>query len=134
MWHEKRISIKGVENMINRTVELNSWKDMEQKYPMEREEMTREQEKEWIEDCYSLYEKEGFARCFWSCGGDYKEYHEKPFKVLRRTKESDGFDMECLPAWRIEFEDGKLLDAYPDEIIPSVMIDNGCKIENLKCS
>lgn len=123
-----------MENMINRTVEINSRKDMEQKYPMMRDEMTKEQEKEWLEDCYSLYEKKGFVRCFWSCGGDYEEYHEKPFKVLRRTKESDGFDMECLPAWRIEFKDGKLLDAYPSEIIPSEMIDNGCKIENLKCS
>lgn len=41
--------------------------------------------------------KEGFARCFWSQGGDYREYHEKPFKVIRRTEEKDGFDMECLP-------------------------------------
>lgn len=123
-----------MDSMIDRTVELNSWVDMKRKYPIEREEMTEEQEKEWLEDCYSLYEREGFARCFWSCGGDYKEYHEKPFKVIRRTEEKDGFDMECLPAWRIQFEDGEFLDAYPDEIIPSEMISNGCKIENLKCN
>ena len=103
---------------IDRTVELNAWEDMKRKYPMEREEMTKEQEKEWLNDCYSLYEKEGFARCFWSQGGDYKE--------------KDGFDMECLPAWRIQFKDGTVIDAYPDEIIPSEMRDNGCKIENLK--
>lgn len=117
---------------IDRTVELNAWEDMKHKYSMEREEMTKEQEKEWLEDCYSLYEKEGFARCFWSQGGDYKEYHEKPFTVIRRTEEKDGFDMECLPAWRIQFKNGTVIDAYPDEIIPSEMRDNGCKIENLK--
>lgn len=117
---------------IDRTVELNSWADMKRKYSMEREKMTGEEEKEWLEDCFLLYEKEGFARCFWSQGGDYKEYHEKAFTVIRRTEEKDGFDMECLPAWRIQFADGTVIDAYPDEIIPSEMIDNGCKIENLK--
>lgn len=32
----------------------------------------------------------------------------------------------------IKFEDNKEIAAYPDEIIPSEMIDNGCKFENLK--
>lgn len=118
---------------IDRTVKVNTWEDMKHKYPMERKEMTREQEQEWLADCYFLYEKEGFARCFWSQADDNKKYHEKPFIVIRRTEEKDGFDMECLPAWRIQFEDGEFLDAYPDEIIPSEMIRNGCKIENLKC-
>lgn len=121
-----------MDNMIDRTVELNSWEDMKRKYPMEREEMTKEQEKEWLDDCYSLYEKEGFARCFWSQGGDCKEYHGKPFEVIRRTEEKDGFDISCLPAWKIKFDDEKELDAYPNEIILSEMIDNGCKIENIK--
>lgn len=39
--------------------------------------------------------------------------------------------MECLPEWKIQFKDGALIDAYPDEIIPSEMIGNGCKIKNL---
>lgn len=116
---------------IDRTVELKIWEDMKRKYPMEREKMTKEQEKEWLNDCYSLYEQEGFARCFWSQGGDYKEYHGKTFEVIRRTEEKDGFDMECLPAWRIQFKDGTVIDAYPDEIIQSEMIGNGCKIEKL---
>ena len=37
--------------------------------------------------------------------------------------------MECLPAWRIQFKDGTVIDAYPDEIIPSEMRDDGCNID-----
>lgn len=38
----------------------------------------------------------------------------------------NGGDLECLPMWIIQFEDGFELEAYPEEIVPREMIDNGC--------
>jgi hypothetical protein len=98
---------------------------------MYRDEMTKEQERKFVEECFSNYENEGFAKVFWSQGGDFEEYHNKPFKVTRRLTEDDA-DLDCLPMWEIEFEDGTNIHAYPDEIIPREMIENGCKLEVLK--
>lgn len=46
--------------------------------------MTEDQEREFVNECFNLYEKEGFSKVFWS-----------------------------------------------DEVIPSEMTDNGCKLELL---
>ena len=104
-----------------------------------REDMTIEQEREFVSDWFSAYEQEGFAPVFWSPGGDYDEYHGRPFTVLGRTPEYDSqhpgqhtADLECLPMWNIRFGDGVVLAAYPEEIIPSKMRDNGCPEEYLK--
>jgi hypothetical protein len=61
-------------------------------------------------------------------GGDFEEYYNKPFKVIDRLTEKE-CDLECLPMWKIKFEDGEIIHAYPDEIVPSEMISNGCKLE-----
>ena len=108
-----------------------TWDDMNKKYPEYRNEMTVDRERNFVEDCFTCYEKEGFAKRFWSQGGDYKEYIGKPFEVIGRVQEcndehKDGADLECLPMWKIRFEDGKEIAVYPDEIIKREMIDNGC--------
>lgn len=113
---------------IDRTVEVNSWEDMKRKYPMYRDEATEEQEKEFVSDCYMLYEKEGFSKVFWSQSSDLKEYVNKPFKVLGHSTEEDT-DLCCMPMWNIQFEDGHTTSAYPDEIIPREMKRNGCELE-----
>ena len=123
------ISLNRLESEdIMNNIKLNTWEDMRVKYPEYREEMTEEREREFINDCFNMYEKEGFAKVFWSQGSDYKEYHNKPFKVLGRTTEQEA-DIECLPMWNIQFQDGFTTSAYPDEIIPREMIENGCKLE-----
>lgn len=109
---------------------FDTWKELNDAFPMYRDEMTEDQEQEFLENCYHLYEKEGFAKVFWSQGGDYQEYHEKSFTVLGRVKPPDA-DTECLPMWKIKFEDGKEISAYPDEIIPREMRENGCKLEGI---
>lgn len=109
---------------------INTWDELNKAFPMYRDEMTKEQEAEFVNHCYDLYEKEGFAKVFWSQGGDFPDYHGKPFKVIGRVKESES-DIECLPMWDIKFEDGHEMSAYPDEIIPREMIENGCKIKGL---
>jgi hypothetical protein len=111
-------------------MKINSWEDMRVKYPEYRDEMTEERERNFVNDCFSLYEKEGFAKKFWSCGGDYKDYHGKPFKVSGRATEKD-VDLTCLPMWNIQFEDGFIMQAYPDEIIPMEMRNNGCRLEDI---
>ncbi|OUP70707.1 hypothetical protein B5F10_02140 [Anaerotruncus colihominis] len=110
-----------------------NWDDMRRKYPDRpyREEMTKEREKEFVNDCFSCYEGEGFAKKFWSIGDDYKGQNGKPFKVIGRVpifdkQHPNGADLECLPMWFIQFEDGLEMAAYPDEIVPREMRDNGC--------
>lgn len=115
-------------------MEIKSWDDMNKKYTEYRDDMTEEREKEFVEDCYTLYEKEGFAKKFWSMGGDFPQYKGKEFTVIERVKsitedKENGADLECLPMWNIKFADGFEMAAYPDEIIPSQMKDNGCNIK-----
>ena len=107
-----------------------TWEEMSIKYPEDRHEMTEDREREFVNNCFELYEKEGFSRKFWSMGGDYKKYHGSSFEVIGRTTEKDA-DLECLPMWKIRFDDGFEMDAYPDEIIPSEMANYGCPKEYL---
>lgn len=108
-----------------------TWDKMKVKYPECRDEMSIEREREFVRDCFDCYEEEGFSGKFWSPGGDFPEYVGKPFTVIGRIEEydaqnSDGADLECLPMWQICFRDGKIIPAYPAEIIPCEMRDNGC--------
>lgn len=111
-----------------------TWKNMKSKYPESRHEMSLEREQLFVEDCFACYENEGFSKRFWTQGDDYENYVGKPFSVVGRVSEyddhhKDGADLECLPMWKIRFEDGKEIDAYPDEIIVREMLDNGCPKE-----
>ena len=117
-------------------MQVNSWEDMKEKYPEYRCDMSEEREKEFVSDCFDLYEKEGFNKVFWSQGGDYKQYHGKSFDVIGRVPiydgKNDGADLECLPMWNIQFEDGLVVSAYADEIVTREMKDNGCPEEYIK--
>lgn len=74
-----------------------------------------EEYKKYLEDCYSMYETEGFCDTFESPYTDYKKYNGQKFKVVCRM--DDVFmDLESLPAWLIKFEDGDEISAWPEEI------------------
>ncbi len=109
--------------------------ELNEKYPEYRDEMTVEREKEYVNDCFDYYEQQGFAKVFWSQGGDFKEHHFKPFKVMGRVPalegNNKGMELDCLPMWYIRFEDGFEMAAYLDECIVSEMIDNGCPEDKL---
>lgn len=105
--------------------EVIKWEDMKVKYPEERYEMSDETHRKFIEDCFKLYEKEGFNDTFWSPFSENEIYGGKSFKIIRRATEDDGIFIEQLPQWLIEFEDGKQLFAYPEELIMSEMKANG---------
>lgn len=116
-----------------------TWNEFKLKYKGApyRDEMTEEQEREYVEDLFAAYEQENnFSKVFWSQGGDYPQYIGKPFTLVGRTPVYDekiqgSVELECLPMWQIRFEDGFIMSAYPDEIILPVMEDNGCPKEYL---
>lgn len=110
-------------SMYDLTVE--SWKDMQRKYHSDRDAMDEEEEIRFVEDCFGIYEKEGFSSVYWSPFTDHEERKGQPFEVISRCTMEDQ-DLCTLPMWKIKFADGKLINAYPEEIVPSEMRANGC--------
>ena len=95
---------------------------------MLRNDMNLKQEIEYVNDCFDKYEKEGFSKIFLSPYDLNRVGNNqgKSFKVLGRMRlaaEVDNgeytSDLESLPSWMIQFDDGETMVAYPEEIIPS---------------
>lgn len=104
-----------------------TWKELNEKYPETRNDMSVERQRKFLKDLYDAYETVGFANEFWSpfpLKDDDKKYIGKSFKVVKRCEEED-FDLESLPIWEIEFADGHKYYAYPEEIYLNDMIANG---------
>lgn len=108
-----------------------TWEEMEIKYPEDREYMTVEREQEFVNDCFICYENEGFSKKFWSPFGDYKDKEGQEFEVVERCKAVKQ-DLCTFPMWNIKFTDGRIIGAYPEEIIPREMRDNGCPLEDIE--
>lgn len=105
-----------------------NWNELHSLYPMDRSKMSAEQEAEFLKHCYELYEKEGFAKVFWTQDTSHRACLGQPFTVIGRLTQDEA-DTECLPMWKIRFQDGFEMDAFPEEIIPSEMKAQGCRIE-----
>ena len=97
---------------------IMTWQEMKTKYSEDREHMTEEMERNFVNDCFSCYEEEGFVKKFQSPYVDHKYLTGQKFEVVERCTEKD-FDLCVLPMWRIKFADGTVIAAYPEEIIPS---------------
>ena len=108
-----------------------TWDEIDNKYPEDRDEMSEEREKAYVNDCFDCYEHEGFSKKFWSPFGDYKERIGQHFTVVVRCSTKDS-DLSALPMWNIKFSDGIIIGAYPEEIIPSEMKENGCLLSEIK--
>lgn len=108
-----------------------TWEEMKVKYPEDRSDMSEEREKEFVEDCFSCYESEGFAKKFWTPFESHRKRKGQTFEVVRRLTEED-CDLCILPMWNIKFEDGIVTGAYPEEIIPREMRANGCPWTNIE--
>ena len=109
---------------------MMTWDELNKKYPEARDEMDIEREREFLKDLYDTHETVGFTNKFWTpfdLNDKNKSYVGKPFKVIGRCNESDKWDLESLPAWKIEFEDGHKMYAYPEEIYLNDMVANGYK-------
>lgn len=103
------------------------WKDVQKKYPMGRDEMTEEEELRFVDDCFNLYEKEGFSPVYWSPFTDHEDRKGQEIEVFERCTVED-CDLCVLPMWKIKFRDGEVIHAYPEEIVPSEMRANGCRL------
>ena len=85
---------------------------------VERCELTSEEEKAYVNKCYELYEKIGFAEIFQSKDSDYRHYNGLKFKILKSVSVNDNrYDLEVLPMWHIQLSNGVYADAYPEEIV-----------------
>lgn len=104
-----------------------TWDEIKAKYPEYRDQMSEEREKEFVNDCFDCYEKDGFAKKFWSPFGDYKDCIGQNFEVVGRCTTNDS-DLSVLPMWNIKFSDGTAIGAYPEEIIACEMKNNGCTL------
>ncbi len=90
----------------------------------DRYDLTEEEERRFVADCFDTYEYLGFSETFHSPYEEYEENNGKKFTVLRRAEEripgksegADTCDLSCLPLWSIQFEDGETAQAYPEEI------------------
>lgn len=80
-----------------------------------REELTKHQERKFVNNCFFIYENTGFAETFdnRSIYNTYKTYNGSKFSVVGRCNDAD---LETLPAWLIRFPDGNVICAYPEEI------------------
>jgi hypothetical protein len=90
---------------------------------VDRTELSFEDAVEIANDAFDMYEEAGFLEAFDS---PYEELGKNgmPFKVLRRgSYVLDDIDLETLPVWLVEFENGEQAMCYPEEI---------CKLEHNK--
>lgn len=94
---------------------IDSWEALYAVYPMNREDMTKQEERDFIEYCYALYEKDGFSLSFSTPYDEHEAYIGKPFRVKDRLTEKDA-ELASLPMWNIIFGDGAEISAWPEEI------------------
>ena len=78
-------------------------------------EMSDEQLSDFKNDCFSLYENNGFIEYFNSPYDDEGEHNGMKFKVIRRANLNE-CDLEAMPIWLVEFENGDKAYCYPEEI------------------
>ena len=79
------------------------------------DDMTDEQLVEFKNDCFEYYEGCGFLDKFDSPYDQEKEHNGMSFKVLRRAT-TEECDLDAMPIWYIEFENGDTAYCYPEEI------------------
>lgn len=94
----------------------NKWLDVN------RSLLSIEDELEFVEDAFNMYEEAGFLDTFNTPHEDLAKYNDKPFKVVKRLScEEDNVDLENLPMWGIVFDDDDYVEAFPEDI---------CKLEH----
>lgn len=86
-----------------------------------RDDLTEDEDRNFVNDCFDAYEHTGFADTFGTPYTREKKYAGMKFTVLGRVKEitedrENGADLEYLPMWHIQFENGDTMAAYPEEI------------------
>lgn len=102
-----------------------NFKDLQNAYGFDNPEKSRDdlkpdEERNFVEDCFDTYEYLGFSKSFMSPYESMKKFNGLKFTVIERVKDlsedKDGADLECLPLWRIQLQNGKIITAQPEEI------------------
>ena len=65
---------------------------------------------------FDFYEQVGVHDKYDDVHGSYPSHHGFPFKLNGRVAVKDVEHPYYLPMWEIEFEDGTIMSAYPEEI------------------
>lgn len=97
-----------------------NFKDLHKAYGFDdsnrtREQLSLEEERAFVRDCFDTYEHIGFVAVFNTPYESEKQYEGQKFEVLGRCDEST-HDLEVLPVWKIRLESGAEIEAYPEEI------------------
>lgn len=82
---------------------------------VDRYALSEEKEREFVEDAFNMYETGGFSPTFHSPFTLGADMNGVAFQVIGRAT-TDECDLEQLPMWKIEFEDGTRHYAFPCEI------------------
>ena len=111
-----------------------TWAEMGIKYPNGKfiEELPEEKYREYINDCFDAYENnDKFATIWWSPYWEDVPFGAKIVSIRRAEEERDQVDLDCMPMWIIQFDNGHSQAAYPEELILSERKANGCPEEYL---
>jgi len=87
----------------------NKWKGVDP------DELSDEQLQQFKQDCFAMYEQTGFLEKFDSPYDSEGEHNGMKFKVVRRAT-AEECDIEAMPLWLVEFENGDTAYCYPEEI------------------
>lgn len=71
--------------------------------------------REFKNDCFDVCEHYGFLDKYQSPYDELEEKIGMGFKVLRRATEDEA-DLEAMPLWLVEFDNGETTYCYPEEI------------------
>lgn len=82
---------------------------------VDRYALSAEKEREFVADAFNMYENGGFSPTFHTPFTDRADMNGVAFQVIGRAT-TDECDLEQLPMWKIEFEDGRKDYAFPCEI------------------
>lgn len=91
-------------------------KDFDAKWhDIDVEKLSEERFREFKNDCFNMYETTGFLDAFDSPYDQQGEHNGMAFKVVRRAT-TEECDLEAMPLWLVEFENGDTAYCYPEEI------------------
>lgn len=79
------------------------------------DKLSDEELRQFKQDCFEMYEQGGFLDTFDSPYDEQGEHNGMTFKVVRRAT-TEECDLEAMPLWLVEFENGDTAYCYPEEI------------------
>lgn len=79
------------------------------------DKLSDEQLQQFKQDRFAMYEQAGFLDTFDSPYDEQGEHNGMTFKVVRRAT-TEECDLEAMPLWLVEFENGDTAYCYPEEI------------------